>query len=357
MAEKSDAEKTEEPTPKKIEDARKEGQVAQSRELPNALVLATALLVFLFFGEWIWETGLEAFRTPLRQIGVFDLNQVSLKWLAGRIGVQCVMLLSPLLLGIMLAGIVANVVQVGLMVTGKSLVPNLSKINPLEGFKRTFFSARSLVELIKSIAKIALISYVVYRTILASVGALISLTNQDTKVILVFVMLLLLKIFWRVTIVMLILGVLDYSFQRFDWKRQLKMTKQEVKDEYKQIEGDPHVKGRIRQLQREAAMRRMMKEVPKADVVITNPTQYAVALKYDRVRDAAPRVVAKGRGKIAERIRELARLHGVPILERPVLARELYKSVKVDHLIPAGLYQAVAEILAYVYRMKEKRSG
>lgn len=357
MPEQSDAEKTEEPTPKKIEEARKEGQVAQSRELPNALVLAAALLIFLMFGSWLWEWLLEIFRLPLRQIGRLEIDQESLKWLGVRVGIRGVILLAPLMLGVLVAGIVANVMQVGLMVTTKSMVPNLGKINPLAGFKRTFFSIRSLVELAKSLAKIGVISYVVYLTIQDAMGGLINLTNQDTKEILVFVMVILLHIFWRVTIIMLILGIADYSFQRFDWKRQLRMTKQEVKDEYKQIEGDPHVKSRIRQLQREAAMRRMMKEVPKADVVITNPTQYAVALKYDRVRDTAPRVVAKGRGKIAERIRQLARQHGVPILERPALARELYKLVRVDHLIPAGLYQAVAEILAYVYRMKGQRSA
>jgi len=348
-------EKTESATPQKREKAKEEGQVAQTRELPSAFVFAASLLVFASFGGWMWEHVEALFRKPLLMIGKIDMSPTSLRFVVKELVVDIAVLLGPLVGIIMVVGVASHVVQTGLMLSPKALQPNLSRVNPLEGVKR-LISLRGLVETVKNIAKISIIGFVVWRTIVVELDQLFDMTNQDAWTVTAFIALLSFRIFIRTAIVLGILAIIDFVYQRYEHEKKLRMTKQEVKDEHKQAEGDPKLKARIRSMQREIAMRRMMQEVPEADVVITNPTHVAVALKYEQDVDPAPKLIAKGRGHVALKIKEQARIHGVPILERPELARTLYKLVKLGHLIPPQLYQSLAEILAYIYNLKERRS-
>ncbi|NLH50058.1 MAG: flagellar biosynthesis protein FlhB [Myxococcales bacterium] len=356
MAEGSDQEKTEPATGRKRDKARDEGQVAQTQELPSALVLAASLLVFSAGAGWLWEHFQDLFRLPFTWIGQMELTGASFKQMAVILGIKLVVVIAPVLGTVVLAGVGASVAQTGILIAKEAMTPKIERLDPLQGFKR-FVSIRSLVDLVKNIAKIFVLGYVVYSTLRAHGGEILNLMNQPGPQVFALLMALIFKLFLRASIVLVVLAVLDYAFQRYEWERQLKMTKQEVIDEMKQSEGDPKIKARIRAMQREVAMRRMMQQVPKADVVITNPTHVAVALRYESPKYPAPRVVAKGKGFVAQRIRETARSHGVPVLERPELARLLYATVKLDRMIPEQLYQAVAEILAYVYALKGRRSA
>ncbi|MDP8221953.1 MAG: flagellar biosynthesis protein FlhB [Candidatus Lernaella stagnicola] len=355
MAEDNDQEKSEPATPQKREKAKEEGQVAQTRELPSALVFGASLLVFSSLATWMWDHLEMVFRMPLTLIGQVEITATTLRPILKDLLVHTVVLLGPLLGIIVTVGVAAHVVQTGLMFSPKALEPKLDRINPLEGAKR-FISLRGLVEAVKNIAKIVVIGFVVWRTVNAETDQLLNMTNQDAWAVMTFVLIMAFRIFVRVAVLLLILAALDYAYQRYEHEKKLRMTKQEIKDEMKQSEGDPKVKARIRSIQREIAMRRMMQEVPEADVIITNPTHVAVAIKYEALTDLAPRVVAKGQGHVALKIREEAKLHGVPLLERPELARELYRLVKLGQAVPPQLYQALAEILAYVYNLKERRS-
>jgi flagellar biosynthetic protein FlhB len=354
MAEDNDQEKTEPATGRKRDKARDEGQVAQTQELPSALVLAAALLVFSVAATWLWEHFVDLFLLPFTWVGQMELSAGSFRQMMTVLGLKLVVIVVPMLGAVVMAGVGANIAQTGLMVAKEAMTPKLTRLNPLQGFKR-FISVRSLVDLVKNLAKIFVLGFMVYRTIMSSGNELLNLTNQPGDQIFTVLMLLIYKLFMRAAIILVALAVLDYAFQRYEWERQLKMTKQEVIDEHKQSEGDPKIKARIRMIQREIAMRRMMQQVPKADVVITNPTHVAVALRYESPKFRAPRVVAKGQGHVAQRIRETAQAHGVPILERPELARALYAAVKLEQMIPEQLYQAVAEILAYVFALKGGR--
>ena len=259
--------------------------------------------------------------------------------------------LLPFLIPIAIAGFVANVFQVGFQLNSEAMAPKLSKLNPLSGMKR-FVSIKSLVELGKSILKIIVIGSTVYILIKSDMEAFPALIRQEVGQILKFIAQTSLKVCFYVCLAMLVLAVIDYIYQRWQYEKDLKMTKQEVKDEQRQTYGDPKVKARIRGVQMEMARRRMMEAVPEADVVITNPTHLAIALKFDAQEMIAPRVLAKGAGFIAHRIREIAEENHIPILEEKPLAQGLYKMVEIGDYIPAELYRAVAEVLAYVYRLK-----
>jgi len=260
-------------------------------------------------------------------------------------------LLAPILIAVLLAGIIGNVMQFGFLFTTKPIIPKFEKINPIKGLKR-LFSVKTFVEGLKTTLKtfIAfLVGFLLFYNFLKEIPKL-ELMNffqqirwfEDKAVILIFSLLAVFFVF----------AIIDFVYQKYTYKKSMRMSKQEIKDEYKQTEGNPEIKAKIRQLQREMAKKRMMAEVPKADVVITNPTHYAVAIRYDKTKDEAPRVVAKGVDNLALKIKEIAREAGVMIVENPPLARELYKSVDVDEVIPPKLYKAVAEVLAFVYRSK-----
>jgi flagellar biosynthetic protein FlhB len=262
--------------------------------------------------------------------------------------------IAPLLLTVLVAGILANFVQVGLVFSAEALEPKFSKIDPVKGFQR-LFSLKSFAELTKSIVKLCVVSYVAYVTVKGEIEVIPSLMDRSIGDIMVYMGEISFKIILRTSWVLIVLAIMDYVYQRWEYEKGLRMSRQEIKDEYKQTEGDPLMKARIRRIQREMARKRMMAKVPKADVVITNPEHIAVALEYDQLKMFAPVVVAKGVGFIAEKIKEIARQNNVPIIENKPLAQVLNKMVKVNEVIPENLYKAVAEVLAYIYGLKAKR--
>ena len=350
MAESNDQEKTEPASPKKRQEARKKGQVVQSREIPSVLVLLGALSVFYFWGGWMFNQVTDIMRMVFVQMGQIAMGPETTRLLLWQLFIKIITLLAPLFLVVALAGVCGNIGQFGFLMTGEPLIPNLTKLNPLSGLQR-LFSLRAAVELLKSILKVMVVGSVAYVMLAKELNRIPALVQLDTAATIQYMGSVSLKIGFYTCLVLVVLAGVDYLFQRWQTERDMRMTKQEVKDEHKQREGDPMVRSRIRSAQREIAMRRMMTAVPEATVVITNPTHLAVALKFERSMPA-PMVVAKGAGLIAERIKAIAQEHDVPVLEQKPLARALYKNVQIDQYIPADLYHAVAEVLAYVYRLK-----
>lgn len=352
-------EKTEDPTSKKLSDARKEGKVAKSKEIVNGVSLLgffIALRVFLSFAgiriveifRWIYTlfpdiVNMKGGLTVQAFIGIFR----------SVLGKTLIILLPFLLIGFS-ADFVTNLVQVGWKPTMKPLEPKLSKFNPISGFKR-IFSKQSIVNLLFAIAKILLVFYIAYTSIKGQAKTLFLLYDISLNAALSLIFQIIVDTGIRISVVYIVLGLVDYGYQRYKFKDDMKMTKQEVKDEYKNTEGDPQIKGKQRQRMMESSQRRMMKNVPQADVVITNPTHIAVAILYDNTKDDAPRVVAKGEDYLAKKIKDVAKESNVPIVENKPLARALYATVEIDETIPPELYQAVAEILAVVYTNRNQQ--
>jgi flagellar biosynthetic protein FlhB len=352
MAADGGQERTEKATGKRRQEARRKGTVAQSREVPSVLILMTALGFFYFAGSWMFGHISEFIgwfyqhMDTLRFETVTDAHVLSVEIID-----QVFLILAPFFLPILIAGMAGNVFQIGFEIHGEPMKPNLAKLNPISGLKK-LVSLRSLVELGKSIVKILFVGGIAYGLIKSEMAGFPALMQQEVGDIFIFIAKLAFKICFFVCLALIILAVLDYIYQRWQYEKNLKMTKQEVQDERKQTEGDPKVKGRIRRAQLEMARRRMMEAVPEADVVITNPTHLAVALKFDASEMIAPTVVAKGSGHMAERIRLIAQDYQVPIVEDKPLAQALFKMVEIGEFIPVELYRAVAEVLAYVYRLK-----
>jgi len=348
-----DQDKTETATPKRREEAKKKGQVVQSKEIPSILVLLASLFVFYFFGSYIGQNVLEMMHGLLNGVGSSQLNETSAYDLLLKVLRKMGMILAPLMTAVFIAGVAANLLQKGFIFSAEPITPKLSKLDPIKGIKK-MVSTQALVELAKSILKIIIVGYVVFLAVKGEKDNLLPLMMMDPVNILAYIGKVSFKICMRVIWVLVPLAALDYIFQKWDFEQNLKMTKQEVKDEFKQREGDPQVKAKIRSIQKEMARRRMMEEVPKADVVITNPTELAIALQYNNETMSAPKVVAKGAGFIAGHIRDKAVESGVPLIENKPLAKSLYKMVEIGQYIPAKLYKAVAEVLAYVYRLKNR---
>ena len=347
-------EKTEEPTAKKRADARKKGQVARSQEINSAFVLLIG-----FFGlKLLWDSIYSTIATYTTYV-FSNLNQTVDTENILRIFIGIVIILAktafPIMLFIMLIGLAINFFQVGLNFNTESIEFKLDKLNPINGFGR-IFSKRSLVELVKSFFKILVIGFFLYRFIHEQILAMPQFMFFDLTTSLALVAEIIFRMAFIVIGVIMVMAFMDYGYQKWQTTQDLKMSKQEVKDEMKQTEGDPQIKGKIRQKQRQMAMARMMKEVPKADVIITNPTHYAVALSYEQGM-TAPTVIAKGQDLVAQRIKEIGREARVPIIENKPLARTLFAVVQVGDSVPQELYQAVAEVLAYVYRLKHGRRG
>ncbi|WP_458457814.1 flagellar biosynthesis protein FlhB [Pseudobutyrivibrio sp.] len=354
-------EKTEEPTSKKLSDARKEGKVAKSKEIVNGVsLLGFFLALRIFFGfagvrisdifRWIYTLmpDIENMKDGLTiQVFMGILRPLLAKTL---------IILMPFLLIGFATDFVTNLVQVGWKPTLKPLEPKLSKFNPISGFKR-IFSKQSIVNLIFAIAKIGLVCFIAYTSIKDQAKTLFLLYDIALNAALSLIFEIIVDTGIKISVVYIFLGLADYAYQRWKFKDDMKMTKQEVKDEYKNTEGDPQIKGKQRQRMMESSQRRMMKNVPQADVVITNPTHIAVAILYDNTKDEAPRVVAKGEDYLAKKIKDLAKESDVPIVENKPLARALYATVDIDETIPPELYQAVAEILAVVYTNRDKQVG
>jgi len=345
--------RTEPATPRRRQEARQEGQVARSVELCSALVLLSALLIVKFLGPSMLDRlralAIESFTNfPKGDITIGDITNDLV-----RILLEVGVVFLPIVLGVALVGFVSSALQVGLVMSGKALQLKGERLNPIPGIAR-MFSVRAWVECAKSIATVAIVGYIVYSFLRDRYTEIAGLARGNYLAACSEIGLLAWDLLFRAGIALLVIAVLDYMFQRSQHEKLLRMTKQEVKEDLKRTEGDPLVKSRIRQRQRSIAQRRMMQEVPKADVVVTNPTHYAVALKYEAEKHNAPIVVAKGQRLIAQRIREIAEANNVPIVENVQLARTLYASVEIGDEIPAELYQAVAEILAYVYKLSRK---
>ena len=356
MAEKGDQERTEKPTGKKLSKAREEGQVAKSQEIATTFILFGALGVFLFSGPSMFWALSDFMHGIFQNLGTLHLEGISARAFLFEVLQQVGLIIMPLLLVLLILGIAANLLQVGFLFTLKPFTPKLSKFNPITGMKK-FVSLKSLVELLKSIFKVSFIGGISWLVLRGELDAIPSLMEMSVGQILTYMGTVSLKMLFYVGLGMLVLAAIDFTYQRWQHTKDLMMSKQEVKDEAKQAEGDPQIKGKIRQAQREMAMRRMMESVPDADVVITNPTTLAVAVKYDAIQMFAPQVVAKGAKLMAERIKDIARNNDVPIVENKPLAQTLFKSMEIGDLVPPNLYKAVAEVLAYVYKLKGQRNS
>lgn len=352
-------EKTEPATSKKLQDARNEGQVAKSQELNSALSLIALFVTLKIFISYIGESLFRSFPVLYNKIpDIIDesIGGMSVK-LATTVMNHTLITIVKILLPVFLIGysvaLLTNIVQVGWKVTAKPMKPKFSKLNPLSGFKR-IFSKDSLFELLKSIAKISLIIYVAYTAIRDHRDELFLVYDIPLLQVILLVGSIVIDAGLQISLVYLIVGIADWFYQKHKFKEDMKMTKQEVKDEYKNAEGDPAVKSKQKQRMREASMRRMMQKLPEADVVITNPTHYAVAIKYDADTYDAPMVLAKGEDYLAQKIKDIARENHIEIVENKPLARMLYANVEVGEFIPPELYQAVAEVLAFVYHLQGK---
>lgn len=347
-------EKTEQPTTKKLQDARKEGKVAKSKEVVNGFSLLgffISLRIFLEFAGVRFEEIFAWIYAIIPDIVEMNGSGLTIQTISGifqDLFLKMFLILLPFLAIGFMTHFVGNLVQVGWKPTLKPLQPKLSKFNPISGFKR-IFSKQSIVNLILAIAKVSLVFYIAYLNIRDQANNLFILYDINLRSALSLIFKIIVDTGIKISLVYIVLGFADYAYQRWKFKDDMKMTKQEVKDEYKNSEGDPAIKGKQRQRMMEASQRRMMQNVPQADVVITNPTHIAVAILYDNTKDEAPRVVAKGEDYLAKKIKDTAKESGVPIVENKPLARALYATVDIDQVIPPELYQAVAEILAVVY--------
>ncbi|MDR2364539.1 MAG: flagellar type III secretion system protein FlhB [Zoogloeaceae bacterium] len=356
MAEGSDLEKTEQPTGRRIEQAREKGQVPHSRELSSFLTLIVAASAFWLLGGWFAERSMNLMRKGLSFDPVFAREPQLAMSRLGDLGFDALISFSPLVLALIVAALIPPFVLNAWVFSTKALTPSLSRMNPIAGIGR-MFSWNSLMELAKAVLKAGLIGGVAVLLIWREWQDIFGLLAQPLESGLATTGRLLTFTFLILVATMSIIVAADVPFQIWQYYDRLKMTKDEVKQEMKEMDGDPMVKGRIRSLQRQAARRRMMAAVPEADVIVTNPTHYAVALSY-KAGMSAPKVLAKGMGVLAQKIRELGEEHGVPLLEAPPLARALYRHTEVDDLIPGALYAAVAEVLAYVYQLNQwKETG
>ncbi|RAV03526.1 flagellar biosynthesis protein FlhB [Paenibacillus sp. YN15] len=348
-------EKTEPATPKKRADARKKGQVAKSAELPGALILLFCFMTLLMFGGYMKDRMFLLMQGTLKDYLTNDITVANVMPLMTDLLAQVLLLLAPIFAVTVLVGILANYMQIGFLLTGEAFKIKFSKINPIEGAKR-IFSLKSLVDFAKTLLKLTLIGYLVYSSLWGEKENLVNLAHLPLADVLAYVARLTVMMGIKIGVALVILSIFDYMYQKYEYEKNLRMSKQDIKDEYKKSEGDPQIKGKIKEKQRRMALARMMQDVPKADVVITNPTHFAVAIQYDNGKMDAPRVVAKGTDFVALKIKEVAKENGVITMENRPLARALYDQVEIGQTIPAELFQAVAEVLAYVYRLKGRKA-
>jgi len=351
FAEGDGGEKTEEATPKKLDDARKEGQVAKSQELNTAFELIILFVILKVFVGMISNRFTDVFKLFYNSIEPYSEGQFTMNYYAAYFrsaAGQILLILLPILAASVVIAVAVNALQVGWQPTGKPLQPKFEKINPLNGFKR-MFKLDKLVDLLKALLKVGLVGYIAYTTFRDQVGVVSLVYDLSLFAAVMYVGNIVINFGLKVSIVFLIIGIADFMYQKFKFARDMRMSKQEIKDEFKQTEGDPKIKGQIRQKMREASQRRMMQKLPEADVVITNPTHLACAIKYDKNIAEAPILIAKGADFLAEKIKETAREHFIPIVENKPLARMLYHNVELDEQIPEELYQMTAEVLSYVY--------
>ncbi|MDR2141171.1 MAG: flagellar biosynthesis protein FlhB [Deltaproteobacteria bacterium] len=354
MSEES-GEKTEEASGHKLSQAREKGQVPKSQEISAAVVLLAGGFLLLLLAPVGWDRVVGIYRhiyTLAASSSGQELDFLALIRLALK---ESLILILPLALAVLVASVSINIYQLGgFMMVASALVPKLDKLNFIAGFGR-MFKLRTLVDCVKSVFKMTVIFLMGYLVIRDHLEDFVLMVDMSALAISHLVLAISVEIFFKTCLLLLILAILDYAYQRWQFMQDMKMTKQEVKDEYKQIEGDPIIKSRIRQAQKEASKKRQLNQVPDADVVVTNPTHYAVALLYDQSQAPAPVVVAKGQDFMAQRIKDIAREAKVPIVENRPLAQALYRAVEVGQVIPAEFYKAVADVLSYIYRVKGRK--
>ena len=355
----ADPEKIFPATPHKRNESREKGQVAKSNELATTLALIGVLSFFFVAGYDTYHHLIDIMYGAFTAIGgqlsagKTILIFLSLMGIAFKI-------IAPVMVVAVIVGVLGNIFQIGLIFSSQPLMPQMSRINPISGFQR-ILSMRGLFEAVKSIFKIGLIGYIVYRTIMSGLVDVVSLVDADkSNIAALFVSTvgrIGFQVFLRAALALLFLSIFDFLYQRWQHEQDIRMTREEIREEMKRTEGDPEIRRRIRRVQRELSQARMMKAIPEADAVITNPVHLAVAIKYDYEVMDSPYVVAKGERKIARQIREIAEEHGVPIVENPPLAQALYKNVEVGEAIPMEFYQAIAEVLAYVHELTNRYRG
>ena len=346
--------KTEAPTPRRRQEAREQGQIARSQDLTAAALLLGILLMLKGFGEGILSALRETMVQMIGGTGLAGTDAPGVQQVLLEVFVRNAMALLPLFAGTMLIAIFCNVAQVGFLLSGKRVTPDLKLLNPARGLKKIFGGGQGWVSLGMNFAKMAMIAVVGYSAVHDRIGLIVGAQQLSHLQILSLGMQIVFDVAVRIAVLLLVLAIIDYAYQRHKIEKELRMTKQQVKDDMKNQEGDPQIKRMRRQLQMQRATQRLKADVPRADVIVTNPTHFSIALQYDATAMRAPRVIAKGQDQLAFRIREIAIANGVPILERPPLARALYKNVQVGQEIPEEFYNAVAEILAYVFELSGK---
>lgn len=351
MAEESTSggERTEAPTTKRREDFRKKGQVAQSKEVQTAALFTLVLLFWLFYLPTFWQGLITLISSIWQSIGDYSITSLSTMHLAVFILKEVGWLLSPLFLLVVLIGFFSSVFQFGWLLTAKPLTPDFSKLNPIKGFGR-FFSKKSMIEVVKSLLKVILVGWIAYATIIDNFGQALILTDTSIGTTIIFLGKTAALILAKICAILIFIAFLDFMFVKWEMEEKMKMTKQELKEEYKETEGDPHLKAQIRSIQQEMARKRMMADVPQADVIITNPTHISVAIRYDSSEMDSPVIIAKGADFIAMKIREIARQHEIPLVENPPVARLLHK-LDIGESVPEDLFKVIAEILAHVYSL------
>ena len=345
-------EKTEKATPKKRQDEREKGKVAKSQDVNTSIILLFSFIVLMVFGGFMKNKMTTLFEHTFTEYIHWELTENTIHQLFVETTLETAQMVAPVMAAGLIAGTAANLMQIGFLFSTESLKFDLKKIDPIQGAKK-IFSIRALVELLKSLLKIVFIGTVIFTVIWIYKDDMMMLAFKNTDVALAFFGKITMNMGISAIIALLFLAVFDYAYQRYDFEKNMKMSKQDIKDEHKNMEGDPFIKSKRKEKQRQIAMQRMMSEVPTADVVITNPTHYAIAIKYDEEKASAPYIVAKGTDYTALKIKEIAKTNDVVTVENKPLARSLFDVIEIGDVIPEQFYQAIAEILAYVYRLAD----
>jgi len=355
MADEQDKDqKTEQPTAKRLEEAFKKGNVPFSREVTNFMILAMLALTVSWFAPTIMIDMKNLLVPFLDKADSLPTDRVGLGQLLSKAAFGSLAIIAAPLICVIIAVMASSLMQNGLVLSNDPVMPQLERISPLKGLKR-MFSIRSVMEFIKSLLKIGIVGYVAFIAVYPEMGHIRQLPGSSVMAMLMFLATVAMRMTLGVAIAMFFIAIFDLMFQRFQYTKSLRMTRQEIREEYKQSEGDPIIKQRLRRIRMERARKRMMASVPMADVIITNPTHFAVALQYDTATMKAPTVVAKGKDLIALKIREIAEEHKVPIVENPPLARALFDSAEIDEEIPFTHYEAVAKVISYVFGLKGRK--
>lgn len=348
-------EKTEKATPQKRQESKRKGQVAKSAEIPSALIMIGGVMLLSFLGGWLLDQILAIYRINFTQNINWEWTTANVRTLFEQMTMNAMKIMAPIMLAAVVFGILGNYVQVGSMFTTEPLMPKLDRLDPVQGAKR-IFSIRALVELAKSLMKISIIGFAAFSVLWSEKDELFLLSQKTLGASLSFIGGLTIKLALTAAAILMVLAIFDFMYQKYEFEKNIRMSKQDIKDEYKKSEGDPLIKQKIKERQRSMSMNRMIQDLPNADVLITNPTHYAIAIQYDAETMEAPKVIAMGKDHLALKIKEKAKELDIIVMENKPLARALYAQVEVGDSVPEDLFLAVAEILAYIYRLKGKIS-